>query len=88
VTVAQGRNAYSEISVRKNESLDVATAELVGAGVPFAVNYGGKHTHVRFRSFAGDPQLVIVSKNDRGGMTRLDWTRTSVRRKLRAPKNA
>jgi hypothetical protein len=74
---------------RKNESLDVAAEELNAAGVPFEVSAGGKHLHIRFRSFVGDPQLIIVSKNgDSNGFGHFNWTRGMVRRKLHAPKNA
>jgi hypothetical protein len=74
---------------RKNESLDVAAEELNAAGVPFEVSAGGKHLHIRFRNFVGDPQLIIVSKNgDSDGVGHFSWTRSLVRRKLRAPKNA
>jgi hypothetical protein len=77
-----------EDMARKNESLNIATAELVEAGVPFEVSAGGKHLHVRFRSFAGDPQLVIVSRNgDTDAIGHFNWTRSIVRRKLRAPRN-
>lgn len=72
---------------RRNECLDIATEGLVEAGVPFDVSYGGKHLHLRFRSFAGDPQLVVLSKNGDASLHSAVWVKTNVRRKLRMPKN-
>jgi hypothetical protein len=71
---------------RRNECLDIASEELVEAGVPFDVNFGGKHLLVRFRNFAGDPQLVTLSKNGNASPDSEVWVRSNIRRKLRAPK--
>jgi hypothetical protein len=71
---------------RRNECLDIAAEELVEAGVLFDVSYGGKHLHLRFNSFAGDPQLIVLSKNGDAGPSGAVWVKTNVRRKLRTPK--
>jgi hypothetical protein len=76
----------AEMAPRRNECLDIATEELVEAGVPFDVSYGGKHLLLRFHSFAGEPQLVTLSKNGDASPHSYAWIKTNVRRKLRAPK--
>jgi hypothetical protein len=59
--------------------LDIAAEEL-------DVSYGGKHLLVRFNSFAGDPQLVVLSKNGDASPRSYAWVKTNVRRKRQAPK--
>jgi hypothetical protein len=71
---------------RRNECLEIAAEELVEAGVPFDVSYGGKHLLLRFHSFAGEPQLVTLSKNGDAGPHDAVWVKANVRRKLRTPK--
>ena len=72
---------------RRNKCLDIAAEELVEAGIAFDVSYGGKHLLVRFNSYAGDPQLVVLSKNgDASGPRSEVWIRANIKRQLRSPK--